>query len=112
MFPNGLGITNVEGLNTLQRYVIPGKAKRAQGSCLPGGISCVDQCVPQIGCTGGTTPQDLWSVYQQPSRFKGAHQQLAVFGEGKTAGVIKDLRKFETKYKLPQDPGHGEAPDG
>jgi pseudomonalisin len=112
VFPSGLGITNVEGLNTLQRYALPGKAKREQGSCLPGGISCVDQCVPQIGCTGGTTPQDLWSVYQEPAKFKGAHQQLAVFGEGKTAGVIKDLRKFESTYKLPTIPVTVKHPKG
>jgi pseudomonalisin len=104
VFPNGLGITNIEGLNTLQRYSIPSKARRSQGSCLPGGISCVDQCVPQIGCTGGTTPQDLWSVYQQPGKFKGQGQQLAVFGEGRTKGVIKDLRQFEKKYQLPTIP--------
>jgi pseudomonalisin len=102
VFPNGLGITNIEGLNTLQHYTVPGKAKRAQGSCLPAGASCVGQCVPQIGCNGGTTPHDLWSVYQQPARYRGAHQQLAVFGNGKTVGVIKDLRKFEARYKLPK----------
>ena len=104
VFPNGLGITNVEGLNTLQHYSTPSKAVRTQGSCLPAGASCIDQCVPNIGCTGGTTPKDLWSVYQQPASYKGQGQQLAVFGEGKTTGVIKDLRKFEKKYALPKIP--------
>jgi pseudomonalisin len=104
VFPDGLGISNIEGLNTLQRYSLPAKPVRQQGSCLPGGLTCIDQCVPLVGCTGGTTPQDLWSVYQQPATATGAGQGLAVFGEGQTEGVISDLRQFESLADLPQIP--------
>jgi pseudomonalisin len=93
VFPNGLGLTNVIGLNTLQKYSLPSKAKTAQSTCLP-----------SVACVGGTTPQDLWSVYQQPAAHTGSGQQLAVFGEGATDGVISDLRQFESTYALPQVP--------
>jgi len=85
---------------------------RQQGSCLPGGLSCLDQCVPVVGCTGGTTPQDLWSVYQQPAAHTGSGQQVAVFGEGATDGVISDLRQFESTYGLPSVPVTVKHPAG
>ena len=110
VFPNGLGITNVVGLNTLQGYSTAGKAVRAQGSCLPGGLSCIDQCVPSIGCTGGTTPQDLWSVYEQPAAHTGAGQGLAVFGEGATDGVIERPARVRDALRPAPDAGHRAAP--
>jgi pseudomonalisin len=92
--PAGLGIANVIGLNTLQRYTLPAKATATpqQGSCL---LSL---------CVGGTSPSDLWSVYAQPSSYTGAGQQVAIFGEGQTDGVITDLRAFESHFGLPQVP--------
>jgi pseudomonalisin len=90
--PAELGIANVIGLNTLQRYTLPAKAKAQQGSCL------------LTTCVGGTTPSDLWSVYAQPSSYTGAGQQVAIFGEGQTDGVVSDLRAFESHFGLPQAP--------
>ena len=98
--PAALKITNVIGLNTLQRYSTPAKAIRHQGTCL--GSTCI----------GGTTPQDLWSVYDQPASHTGAGQSMAIFGEGATSGVIDDLRAFETKFGLPQIPVTVKHPDG
>ncbi|HEY2041110.1 MAG TPA: S53 family peptidase [Jatrophihabitans sp.] len=93
--PAALGITNISGLNTLQHYSLPAKLHHApaQGTCLPA-----------LPCVGGTTPQDLWSVYQQPAAHTGAGQKIAIFGEGATDGVISDLRAFETHFGLPQIP--------
>lgn len=98
--PASLGIANVVGLNTLQRYSTPAKAMRQQGTCL--GSTCL----------GGTTPQDLWSVYDQPAAHTGAGQSMAIFGEGATDGVINDLRAFEQKFSLPQIPVTVKHPAG
>ena len=89
-FPYGLHISNILGLNTLQGYALPAHVTPAQDTCL--GSTCL----------GSTTPQDLWSVYQQPAAYAGQQQGLAVFGEGQTAGVISDLRQFEAAHGLPQ----------
>lgn len=98
--PASLGIANVVGLNTLQRYYTPAKAVRQQGTCL------------NSTCLGGTTPQDLWSVYDQPAAHTGAGQSMAIFGEGATGGVINDLRAFEQKFSLPQIPVTVKHPAG
>ncbi len=61
-------------------------------------------------CTGLTTPQDLWSTYDQPTDLSsstsnfGQGQQMAVLGEGAVQGPLDDLRKFETEYGLPKIP--------
>jgi pseudomonalisin len=89
--PAGLGVRNIVGLNTAQRMRPLPRPKPAthQTGCT-GGI-----------CTGGTTPADLWSVYQQPSSVTGKGQRVAIFGAGATDGVIKDLRGFEDRFRLP-----------
>ena len=59
-------------------------------------------------CTGLTTPQDLWSIYGQPTKISnpdadfGQGQTMAVLGEGAVSGVISDLRAFEAEHHLPQ----------
>jgi pseudomonalisin len=100
VFPYGLGITNIVGLNTLQRYSTPARSHPAQDLCLGG------------NCLGATTPQDLWTTYQQPAAHTGQGQGLAVFGEGQTAGVISDLRQFESANGLPQIPVTVKHPGG
>ncbi len=90
VLPYDLGISNITGLNTLQRYSLP--AGRQQTTCLSG------------TCTGTTTPADLWGVYDQPAAYRGHGQQIAVFGEGQTDVVVSDLRQFESSNSLPQIP--------
>jgi len=51
-------------------------------------------------CNGLTTPQDLWSVYDQPNDNFGAGQRMAIFGEGEVDVTIKSLRAFEASRKL------------
>jgi pseudomonalisin len=97
--PLSLGITNVIGLNTLQRYNLP--ARTQQDTCLTSNV-----------CTGVTTPADLWGVYQQPAAYRGAGQGLAVFGEGRSDGVISDLRAYDATYGLPQVPVTVQHPVG
>lgn len=98
--PAALGISNIVGLNTLQRYSLPAKPTTHQGTCVAS------------TCVGGTTPQDLWGVYDQPATATGSGQGLAVFGEGQTDGVISDLRAFESHFSLPQVPVTVKHPAG
>ncbi len=97
--PYGIGIANVVGLNTLQRYSLP--AGVSQGGCRTSGT-----------CVGGTTPADLWSVYQQPSGYQGRGQQIAIFGEGQSDGVVSDLRGYEKNFGLPAIPVTVKHPAG
>lgn len=92
--PGNLGITNVVGLNTVQQMHTPHPLPRGplQSACGTG------------GCTGGTTPADLWSVYEQPAAHTGAGQRVAIFGNGTTDGVVEDLRVFEKHFGLPNAP--------
>ena len=99
-FPYGLDITNILGLNTLQKYSLPARARTAQDTCV--GSTCL----------GVTTPQDLWTAYQQPTAYQGQSQGVAVFGEGQSDGVISDLRQFETEHGLPQVPVTVKHPAG
>lgn len=96
--PAELGITNVVGLNTAQRM-------------RPFSRPHQDQCAGPT-CTGGTTPADLWSVYQQPPGFVGHGERVAVFGAGATDGVIDDLRLFEDRFRLPTVPVRVVHPGG
>jgi subtilase family serine protease len=88
--PSDLPVLSVLGLNTFQRFSTPARA---------GGT-------PQAGLPNIflTTPQALWSVYEQPANVTGKGQRVAVFGNGDTKGTITDLRLFEAKFNLPKVP--------
>lgn len=107
--PAGLGINGVIGLNSLLRsHTFDTKPS---ASARHGSVPHQDTCDPTgTSCVGLTTPQDLWSVYGQPTSLSnpaqdfGQGQQLAVLGEGAVAGPLGDLRAFEATNKLPQIP--------
>lgn len=112
--PAGYGITGVIGLNSKLRSSLPATTPANSKAALQRGYvttqSQSDQLVPaQDGCTGPactglTTPQDLWSVYDQPTTNYGQGQSMAVFGEGQTAPVVTNLREFEQLHGLPPVP--------
>lgn len=84
-------VLTVVGLNTLQHYTLPsGHSRIAQDTCAQG------------TCTGNTTPQDLWSVYDQPAKRTGQHVTMAVIGEGNPKNLYGYLAKHEAKYGLPR----------
>jgi subtilase family serine protease len=91
--PGDLPVLSVLGLNTFQRFSTPARTRPAGG-------------VPQAGLPNIflTTPQSLWSIYDQPAGVTGRGQRVAVFGNGDTTGTITDLRVFETKFNLPKVP--------
>ena len=93
--PGGLPILSVLGLNTYQRFTTPAHVAGAVHSVL----SLVG--LPNIGAT---TPQSLWSVYDQPTAYRGAGQSIAVFGSGASAGTLSDLTQFEHANGLPAVP--------
>jgi subtilase family serine protease len=76
-------VVTVVGLNTLQRY------STAQDLC------------EQNVCTGDTTPEDLWDVYKEPTRYAGQGVTMAVIGEGNPKNLPGYLAHQEDKYSLP-----------
>jgi len=105
--PAGLDIAGVIGLNSLLGahtfdHEPPASARHGSGPAQ-------DTC--QSGtCVGLTTPEDLWSVYDQPTDLAsptadfGQGQQMAVLGEGNVAQPLGDLRLFEKEFGLPKVP--------
>ena len=96
--PAGLGIANVIGLNTLQHYSLPAKpttaSKPAQGTCL---LDHLRRRHHARATCGASTPSRR--------SHTGAGQQVAIFGEGQTDGVISDLRAFESHFGAAADAG-------
>ncbi|MGH9297395.1 MAG: S53 family peptidase [Acidimicrobiales bacterium] len=95
--PAGRSIVAVVGLNTLQRFsTVPKKSGQPAAQSVPSSPGCLPSC--------DYTPQDLWSLYHQPSTDKGQGETMAVFGEGRSDDVISNLRAFEKNMKLPEIP--------
>jgi pseudomonalisin len=92
--PAGDAIATIVGLNTLQKFSTPTTVV-GQPS-LPSGLGCLPSCV--------YTPQNLWSLYDQPASDEGQGLTMGVIGEGQTADVISNLRDFESAMDLPQVP--------
>lgn len=97
--PAGLGIFTVVGLNTWQRFAVPHVAAlhlaAIRRELASGGVN-----------VSGTTPQGLWSVYDQPAAYAGQGRRMAIIGEGDPAVPIADLRDFERYFHLPVVPVH------
>ena len=83
------GVSRVLGLNSLASTLPP---QTNQTLCAPtGGI-----------CVGAVTAQDLWDVYGMPSSNQGQGEKIGVIGAGDFNQPEKDLRQFESEFKLPQ----------
>ena len=87
--PAALKVLALSGLNTLQRY------RTQQAPQLPAAGA------PDVG---NRTPQELWSIYDQPSNATGGGTSVAILGAGKTDTVIDDLHKFDAKNGFPALP--------
>lgn len=121
--PAGLGVTGILGLNSKLKSTLPATtpaktkhalargyvttASRATAKPAATGTAAVtpdqDNCTGPA-CIGLTTPQDLWSTYDQPTNNYGQGQSMAIFGEGQYAPVVTNLREFENVHGLPQIP--------
>ncbi|MFN2462954.1 MAG: protease pro-enzyme activation domain-containing protein [Candidatus Dormibacteria bacterium] len=100
--PANLGVIGISGLESWSRM----KTMHEWQKSLPASPRSV--AVPSSTSIGNTTPQDLWSIYNQPAGNTGQGEDIAIFGWGATStlgvDVVSNLRKFEATYKLPQVP--------
>jgi subtilase family serine protease len=86
--PANFGISAVLGLDTGHRFATP-SAPRTAATPTPSALS----------------PQDMWSLYNQPAGNQGQGQTMAVFAWGNTEDkTVRDLRTFEDANTLPLMP--------
>src|ERR1700712_4971596 len=91
--PDDLPIADVLGLNTYQQFhTMHSEAAKVQ----PTGAATT---TPD---TGNRTPEDLWSIYEQPAAHTGQGVSVAILGNGATASVIDDLHAFDDQHQLPR----------
>jgi pseudomonalisin len=90
--PDALPVADVLGLNTFQRFHTMHDEARAAG----GPAATPDP--------GSRTPEELWSIYEQPPEHTGQGVSVAVLGNGATDSVIADLHAFDAKHQLPKVP--------
>jgi pseudomonalisin len=88
--PDDLPIADVLGLNTYQRF----HTMHSEASAAPAATGTPD--------TGNRTPEDLWSIYEQPAAHTGQGVSVAILGNGATDSVIGDLHAFDDQHKLPR----------
>jgi hypothetical protein len=98
--PSALGVVSILGLNTLQHFSTPNTA----ASAATARTTVADGPTPTGVFTGSYTPQQLQSLYEVPASDQGQGQSMAIFGEGNSAPVIANLRRFEQLNNLPQVP--------
>jgi subtilase family serine protease len=86
--PRAIPVLQVLGLNTFQRFHTM--------SALDGKTQATD--------IGSRTPEELWSIYEQPADQTGAGVSVAILGAGKTDTVVDDLHKFDDEHHFPRLP--------
>jgi pseudomonalisin len=102
--PDGLPVTAVVGLNTLQQFQ-PATPRPAAASPAAAGAHTAPHSGAAAGTYNGTfTERDLWKIYDLPDTNYGNGEAVGVFGEGDTDPIIANLRVFEQRQGLPQVP--------
>ena len=96
--PKALSITDVVGLNTLERSWTQQELHN-----VPTTTSHFTTAATS-GYVGTLLPQDLWSVYDAPSSDEGQGETAGMFGGGDPNGVVEDLRVYEQRMGLPAVP--------
>ncbi|HWB66441.1 MAG TPA: S53 family peptidase [Mycobacteriales bacterium] len=98
--PADLDVASLMGLNTLQHFATP-KPLTVKHEA-PAATGCFEGITAL--CEEGYDARDMWRLYGMPKGNLGQDQTMAVFGEGQTAPVIGDLRRFEHYNHLPRVP--------
>jgi subtilase family serine protease len=96
--PADLDIASLMGLNSLQHFapVTPTTTKHTA----PSATGCFLGI--RFPCEEGYDASDISRLYDGPASNLGQGQSMAIFGEGQTAPVIGDLRRFEQYNHLPR----------
>jgi pseudomonalisin len=104
--PASLPIKSVIGLNTLQRFYTTTDQATERPEAVTTHATGTSPCdLVEAGiCIGDYQPQDLWKVYDMPSKDEGQGQTLGIFMEGVTDSVVANLRVFEQRMNLPEVP--------
>lgn len=95
--PARLPILTLVGLNTFERH----HTMLAERGTLGPRLKLAAAGTPNVGAQ---TPQDLWSIYEQPPDQTGQGVSVAILGNGATDSVIADLHTFDEKNGLPKLP--------
>jgi subtilase family serine protease len=92
--PAALPVLTISGLNTYERHhTTLTQSKATAGRTTAAGVNF-----------GSQTPQDLWSIYEQPPAVVGSGVPVAILGNGATDQVIKDLHDFDAHNHFAQLP--------
>ncbi|HWA67063.1 MAG TPA: S53 family peptidase [Mycobacteriales bacterium] len=96
--PADLDVASLMGLNSLQHFspVAPRVTKHTS----PSATGCFEGI--KFPCEEGYDAADIARLYDGPAANQGQGQSMAIFGEGQTAPVIGDLRRFEAYNHLPR----------
>ena len=114
--PASLGVLDVSGL---QSYAQPRPLKAIHDQAVAQGLEPATAATPAgvqlpgpTSNLGATSPQDLWSIYNQPATDEGQGESMAIFGDGciepsdgsacSGTDLIGNLRKDEAQQNLPQ----------
>jgi hypothetical protein len=96
--PADLDVASLMGLNSLENFspVTPTTTKHTA----PSATGCLLGI--KFPCEEGYDASDISRLYDGPAKNRGQGQTMAIFGEGQTAPVIGDLRRFEQYNHLPR----------
>ncbi len=97
--PASLGIGDVLGLNTYNRWFTPRVSSPMRSEAVTAGPNGLPG--PN---TGLLSPKEIASIYDRPSTNEGNGQSMAILGWGVTTPVVADLRSFEAEWGLPGVP--------
>jgi subtilase family serine protease len=97
--PAALPITDVVGLNTLQRMWTESELHN-----VPTAPAHASTAAAATSYVGTLVPQDLWDVYDAPNSDEGQGETAGMFGAGNSNGVVEDLRVYEQRLGLPAVP--------
>ncbi|MBV9101429.1 MAG: hypothetical protein JOZ46_11220 [Candidatus Dormibacteraeota bacterium] len=113
--PADLGVLGVAGLQNFEHM---STLQQIHSQAIARGLYSANPATPGVPGPntnlGATSPQDLWSIYDQPSSDFGQGETMAIFGWGCTepsdsaacggTDIVGTLRSDETTYGLPQMP--------